>query len=48
MPFPAGEGEECSGLPEAGLLVGVLSEQGSGAPLWLVRVVTGVGSLEPR
>lgn len=36
------------GLPEAGLLVGVLSEQGSGAPLWLVRVVTGVGSLEPR
>lgn len=37
------------GLSEAGVLVGVLSEQGSGAPLWLVRVVTGVGTTrEPQ
>lgn len=36
------------GLPEAGVLVGVLSEQGSGASLWQVRVVTGVGIPEPR
>lgn len=36
------------GLPEAEALVGVLSEQGSGAPLWQVRAVTGVGIPEPR